>query len=223
MDHVSKLTTALRPNVGEPSPSGKSSGERFPTSTPLPATPIEDRARQLEALRAVSVAAAQTVAMSAAMSSTSAQPITARHIDRFWQRMSGTFGHKWITSYGPEPNEAWVAALKTLTVDQVKRGLDGCLTWAEEWPPTLPQFMGLCKAAKIAPEHRVMPTALPMPGELWNQRAEAARDALSGVREGMRLQDWLKDHEKRVRSPLEDELIALRGRVVAARLLGGER
>lgn len=136
--------------------------------------------------------------------------------------MTGTFGHKWISGYGESPNPAWSAALMTLTVDQVMRGLDACLTWTKEWPPTLPEFMALCRAPKIATEQKIMPPSLPMPGELWDQRAEAAREAIAGIREASRLSEWLERHERRRVSVFADVLGAMRGMVVAAQVLHKE-
>lgn len=69
-------------------------------------------------------------------------------IRRFWQRMSEIYGHRWVSSYGDNAGGAaartWASGLAGLAGEQIARGISGCMTSAEPWPPTLPEFRRLC-------------------------------------------------------------------------------
>src|SRR5690606_32532933 len=41
--------------------------------------------------------------------------------------------------------EVWAEALADYSVDEIKHGIDACLT--RDWPPTLPEFLKLCRPA----------------------------------------------------------------------------
>lgn len=36
-------------------------------------------------------------------------------------------------------------AIGSLSHEELKRGLRACMTSADPWPPSLPQFMGMCR------------------------------------------------------------------------------
>lgn len=99
--------------------------------------------------------------------------------------MGQTFGHTWFTSYGAEPNEAWIDGLSDMTVDDIKFGLGALKGWKSEFPPNLLQFRSLCKPT-IEECHKIAPRALPEPEESRAKRMEKGREALSSIREMMR-------------------------------------
>lgn len=61
-----------------------------------------------------------------------------------WQKMAKIYGHKWISNFGDMDDGTWLAGLADFTEDDLKRGLQGCVTRADPWPPTLPEFRNLC-------------------------------------------------------------------------------
>ena len=75
-----------------------------------------------------------------------------------WVRMAEIYGHLWISNFGAKPNKSWCDMLATLSIEQIKYGLDLCKTRPEM--PNLPMFKSLCKAMP-APD-RFKP-ALPSP------------------------------------------------------------
>jgi hypothetical protein len=117
-----------------------------------------------------------------------AMPSTANvgpaHIDRIWERMAGIFGHKWTSSYGAEPSDTWLAGLIDMSEEELRTGLVACLTWPEEWPPTLPQFRQLCRPRREE-AHRIYRAALPEPPEVRARRKAAGVAALQGIRDGL--------------------------------------
>ena len=70
--------------------------------------------------------------------------------------MTGIYGHKWVTSYGPEVSDTWVRGCSDLNGDELARGLRSCLKRSqsflrsgdEDWPPTLGEFHLLCRPQK---------------------------------------------------------------------------
>lgn len=83
---------------------------------------------------------------------------------RLWERMTEIYGPRWSSGYGEPGGKAfktWSRALKNASTDNIKRGLGRCLQRDEQgWPPTLPEFMGMCEA-RTHPSHRVAITRQP--------------------------------------------------------------
>jgi hypothetical protein len=67
-------------------------------------------------------------------------------MDWLWQMMGSMFGHKWVSSFGPEvdPDRVWASCLKGISKDQIKFGLNRCALTSREWPPSAPEFRGMC-------------------------------------------------------------------------------
>lgn len=51
----------------------------------------------------------------------------------------------WLSTCGEVPNEVWTAALGNLSPEQIRTGLDACLSGGQHFPPSLPEFRALCK------------------------------------------------------------------------------
>lgn len=100
--------------------------------------------------------------------------------------MSETFGHAWVSSFGAEPNAAWIDGLSDLSVDDIKFGLGALKSWKSDFPPNLIQFRGLCRPT-IEEAHKIRKAALPEPDESRARRLEAGRTALSGLRQNLGL------------------------------------
>lgn len=62
--------------------------------------------------------------------------------------MADVYGHRWVSSYGADPQAGagatWANGLADLTADQLATGIEACMTSADPWPPTLPQFRAMC-------------------------------------------------------------------------------
>lgn len=125
-----------------------------------------------------------------AKSDASGQPPAARSLrafsperaddvmDRLWQNMSAVYGHRWASAYGlpgDEPSLIWRRALGDCTLEQIRRGLDACLSRPDPWPPTLPEFLALCAPPPPPPYHREWKP----PGPLLPMSAEARAAAIA--------------------------------------------
>lgn len=69
-------------------------------------------------------------------------------VDRLWQRMAETYGHKWVSSFGEKPTLPWINKINNSEPLFLKAGIDEMFIQLPEWPPTLPEFISLCKAGE---------------------------------------------------------------------------
>ena len=62
--------------------------------------------------------------------------------------MADIYGLRWVKSYGADPRSGagttWAHGLAGLTPAQLAVGVDACLSSADGWPPTLPEFRARC-------------------------------------------------------------------------------
>jgi len=77
-------------------------------------------------------------------------PLPSRLIYNIWARMADLFGHRWTSAYGEDPyqdgaGDTWARALAGLTPEEIGAGLRKVSTRCGEWPPTAPEFRGLCE------------------------------------------------------------------------------
>lgn len=64
---------------------------------------------------------------------------------RVWDRMQEMFGSSWSSQYGDAPSRTWTQALSHMTDEQIVRGLQRIALGGEKFPPTLPQFIAVCR------------------------------------------------------------------------------
>lgn len=69
--------------------------------------------------------------------------------ERIFRVMENRYGAKWQDGFGGIPRErvrqAWGEDLAEFSGAELKRGLDTCPARHPTWPPTLPEFMALCR------------------------------------------------------------------------------
>lgn len=95
-----------------------------------------------------------------------------RVMARIWQRMTELYGHRWISAWGEVSNpdgtltsaaQTWAQGLGRYSLNEIRQAFEKLIERGDEWPPTLPAFMGLCREKRAAPYHRVFGPALPPP------------------------------------------------------------
>lgn len=73
-----------------------------------------------------------------------AEPLVAR----LWTRMTEIYNHRWTSANGEDPRgsagQTWAKGLAGLTPQQIGSGLEAAIARGDGWPPTLPEFRGLC-------------------------------------------------------------------------------
>lgn len=116
----------------------------------------------------------------ASQPSTESAAPTPQHLRtaaKFWLRMTEIYGHKWTSAHGETPTDLWSTALSALSGEAVKAGLHACLTSGDAWPPSLPEFLAVCRPPRRenAAAYRWLPQ-LPAPvSEREYARAEIAK------------------------------------------------
>lgn len=65
-------------------------------------------------------------------------------MERLWLVMTETWGHKWASAMGEEPNATWKAKLRPLTQEQWLAGIERLKASLEPWPPSAPDFYRWC-------------------------------------------------------------------------------
>lgn len=112
-----------------------------------------------------------------------------------WQLMSSMYGHKWESSYGAEvdPDGVWLAVCGDLTPVQIRAGMAACRDQCLTWPPSAPEFRGMCKPPtdwehkriESADRERQQKALQDLRDE--DQKAAHAESAMSGIRELLRM------------------------------------
>ena len=114
-------------------------------------------------------------------------------IDRLFLRFAQMYGKLWIDMWEGIPIDGvkatWAADLAGYGAEQIKRALDHCKA-NNKFPPTCPEFVGLCRQFRGAPSHQLY-LAAPvsrMPPEI----AEQLKAFVSKVRGGDDCRKWAR-------------------------------
>lgn len=99
---------------------------------------------------------------------------------KLWDRMIEMYGHKFTSSFGEQPNDTWARALSDMTGHEIATGLHACFEREDNWPPTLPEFITMCRPAKE--QHLEEFLGLPKP----RANKEYAQDKLKAIRDKLR-------------------------------------
>lgn len=96
-------------------------------------------------------------------------------IDRLFMRFATLYGRQWLDLWAHVPMDgvkaAWAESLAGLTAEQVRMGLEHCQRGGAKFPPTAPEFAGICRGMRAEPAHRALLSAprMPMPGHIREQ------------------------------------------------------
>ena len=110
------------------------------------------------------------------------QSYCERLIDRFgllWgkQKVLSNFGK--TTEEIDQAKTAWEAQLRSVPADTIRMVLDHLQRDPPDWPPSLAQWIQLCKQFRVA-EHK--PAALPPPKQITPEGKAIIQDAVSQIR-----------------------------------------
>ena len=77
--------------------------------------------------------------------------ITERHMEALWRRLEAIYGSKFSDQFGTAI-EVWFRTFqeKGLGTDDIKRGIDACIDSGDQFPPSLPAFLRMCKPLRAA-------------------------------------------------------------------------
>lgn len=113
------------------------------------------------------------------MNAPSTQKLPDAWVESLLARMLAIYGQKFRAQWADVPPEAmretWAVALGRFDGERIKWALDQMIA-ACPWPPTLPEFVSLCRQAP-----RREPVALPAPTPTEQQRAARAEQMAGGA------------------------------------------
>lgn len=78
-------------------------------------------------------------------------------IENLWLLMARLYGHKWTSNFGDQvdPGNVWAACLRGISADQIRFGMSELVRLECEWPPSGPEFRGMCSGeSDTSWEHR---------------------------------------------------------------------
>lgn len=82
-----------------------------------------------------------------AQSTTPPEPMRASWVEALFLKLAARYGTLFLDRYAGVPQQLliaeWSVELAGYTPDEIRRGLDGCR--ALKFPPTLPEFLALCR------------------------------------------------------------------------------
>lgn len=123
-------------------------------------------------------------------------------MSNLWERMGYMYGHKFTSVHGEtayvngeltEAAKTWATGLRGLAGEQVANGLHACIDSGEAWPPTLPEFVEMCKGKAVdefglgyVPEYHRKPETNPerilSSGARDQHRKEVSKKAVADLR-----------------------------------------
>lgn len=97
-------------------------------------------------------------------------------LSALWQRLNDVYGHKWQSLFANNGSMEswrinWGIGLEAIAADEIKYALEKMLSHYQEWPPTLGQFLQLCKE-----KPKPIPAMLPAPKQIISE--EQSRELL---------------------------------------------
>ena len=124
-----------------------------------------------------------------------APEVTNDSVNSVFKVMHGFYGNLFLSKFATGDVDAkgndngvisarsiWAYGLRDFDLATVKTALSRCMTAHTEYPPTLPQFVTLCKACEIRKTFAPAPVAIEMSEELQQARKERNRAMLAECR-----------------------------------------
>lgn len=117
------------------------------------------------------------------LNTSASEPLSTAWVERLFKRLSAMYGNRFADMWGSvdagEMKSTWADALAGLTGVEIRAGLDACKT--QKWPPTLPEFLLLCRpqpsadpetafyiaADQMVRRHAGQPEQWPSPRHFW--------------------------------------------------------
>jgi len=109
-----------------------------------------------------------------------AETITPRQMAALWRRMEELYGRRWTESWADDEHAMafWHSRLSAhrITPEQIAAGFVRLESAGDDWPPSLPRFISLCRQGPRGAMHREY-RALPAPAD-----RRSGPDALAALR-----------------------------------------
>jgi hypothetical protein len=107
------------------------------------------------------------------------RPLPELVVDRLFSRFAAIFGAQkvgamWADGDIAEVKGVWAQALSRYQSETIGLALQRLIDGGDGWPPTLPEFVEICRQASLARHNAAPPPALPAPGAGYTD-AETAK------------------------------------------------
>ena len=100
--------------------------------------------------------------------------------------MTEMYGHRWTASFGDSPSEKWAHFVDRADDAMLTRGLSALVKRGDDWPPSLPEFIRLCRPEKR--ENAAMyhcPLDRQLPKKLTDEDREKGREGIAAARKAL--------------------------------------
>jgi len=111
--------------------------------------------------------------------------LPAPWVDRLFARFVAIYGTQkvgamWLDASMNEVKSVWADQLGRFAPESIAGALQRLVDSSSAWPPTLPEFVELCRQASLGRVAGALPTALPARGQAYTDR-EAAKRKIAGL------------------------------------------
>lgn len=72
--------------------------------------------------------------------------MTPHQMQSVYPLFAQTWGARFLEQYGPQPNEAWSAALTNVSSEAARHALSALIQEGSAFPPTLPEFVAAARS-----------------------------------------------------------------------------
>lgn len=117
----------------------------------------------------------------------SSQPLPESWVDKIFSRLTAIYGMQklagmWADADMAEVKRTWAVALGKYPPAAIAAALQDLPEMPSQWPPTLPEFVGLVRDASESMKYNRQLLRLPEPDMVAKKDSPAVQDALAQLR-----------------------------------------
>ncbi|MCL4822584.1 MAG: hypothetical protein KJZ57_00070 [Anaerolineales bacterium] len=125
----------------------------------------------------------------------SPKPLPSAWVDRLFSRLAAFYGSQklatmWVDADMAEVKAVWAEQLGRFEPASISAALQRLIDSGNQWPPTLPEFIELCRQAAVGRQQAQRYDALPAPGNARTDAETAKRkvtELLAGLARSKRM------------------------------------
>lgn len=115
------------------------------------------------------------------------KPLPSAWVDRLFSRLAAYYGSQklatmWVDADMAEVKAVWSEQLGRFEPASISAALQRLVDSGNQWPPTLPEFVELCRQAAVGRQQAQRYDALPAPGNARTDAETAKRKAAELMR-----------------------------------------
>ena len=122
------------------------------------------------------------------------KPLPSAWVDRLFSRLAAFYGSQklatmWVDADMAEVKAVWAEQLGRFEPTSISAALQRLIDSGNQWPPTLPEFVELCRQSAVGRQQAQQFDALPAPGQSKTDAETAKRkvaELLAGLAKSKR-------------------------------------